>query len=326
MNADRMGAGPRPERGRILARPEDVHCVVFHLVTLGCYAGAFWLYLNPEVAGIDGPWSRAAFVVAAAWLLGWISGVDVGVNFHNHTHRRIFRHSLLNRWGGRLWTFSGGWPSFYWQYAHVVVHHGKLLESEDWTLPRRTSDGEFENYHRYTLLHWPFRYFVHLFCDFRASNRRLRRRAVVELAIFALLYSIPFWIDPMMAVWLWLLPHWVGNLVMGAGMYSQHACCVQKTESQPVSHSNTFLNGFFNQTMFNIGYHTAHHDHPNVHWSDLPEFHLRHRRELIEGRAHVVPFGYYGAGHLLKSFTDPAGARQRFTRAALSADEVANSR
>ena len=42
---------------RILARPEDVHCVIYHLVTLACYVIAFWLYLNPAVAGVTGPWS-----------------------------------------------------------------------------------------------------------------------------------------------------------------------------------------------------------------------------------------------------------------------------
>ena len=128
----------------IFARREDVHCVVFHVVTLVAYAVAFWLWLHPEVAGIEGPWSAAAFVGAAAFLLGWISGIDVGVNFHNHTHRRIFKHALLNRWGGRLWTFSGGWPSFFWQHAHVKVHHANLLGDADWTLPKRRADGGFE--------------------------------------------------------------------------------------------------------------------------------------------------------------------------------------
>lgn len=307
---------PVPHR-QLLARAEDVHCVIYHLVVLVSYGVAFWLYQNPAAAGITGAWSQAAYVAAAAWLLGWISGVDVGVNFHNHTHRRIFRAAPLNRWFGRLWTFSGGWPSFYWQYAHVVVHHGNLLGERDWTLPRRGADGRIESYHRYQLAHWPFRYARHLFADFWTGGARLRRQAFVELAIFAVLYSIPFWIDPVMALWLWILPHWIGNMVMGAGMYSQHVGCRAKSAASPVRHSNTFLNDFFNLTMFNIGYHGAHHDHPNVHWADLPAFHEHHREVLKAGRAHVVAVGYYGAGHMLASLTDPAAARERFARAAL---------
>ena len=87
---------------KILARREDAHCVAYHLILLACYGLAFWIYLHPELAGITGFWSMIAFVGFAAWLLGWISGVDVGVNFHSHTHRRVFRQAWLNRWFGRL--------------------------------------------------------------------------------------------------------------------------------------------------------------------------------------------------------------------------------
>ena len=75
----------------ILSHPGDIHCIIFHLVTLFAYGFAFWLYLNPEKVHITGPWSRLAFISGASIMLGWISGIDLGVNFHNHTHRRIFR-------------------------------------------------------------------------------------------------------------------------------------------------------------------------------------------------------------------------------------------
>jgi len=74
---------------RFFSHPQDWHCVLFHFICLTAYACAFWLYLHPKVAGIAGPWSRAAFVLASAMVLGWISGIDVGVNFHNHSHRPI---------------------------------------------------------------------------------------------------------------------------------------------------------------------------------------------------------------------------------------------
>ena len=82
--------------------------MLYHMFVMGAYAVAFWLWLHPEMAGLDGTWSRIAFVVGAAPLLGWISGIDVGVNFHNHTHRRIFRSAFLNRWFARQWTVTGG--------------------------------------------------------------------------------------------------------------------------------------------------------------------------------------------------------------------------
>ena len=299
-------------RRPLLARPEDLHCVLFHAFCLLAYALAFWLWLHPAAAGLDGPWQQAAFIVAAAFLLGWISGVDVGVNFHNHAHRRIFRRPWLNRWGARLWTFSGGWPALFWQYAHVTVHHGNLLDQRDWTLPQKRADGRFENLYVYLICHWPWRYAVHLWRDCRAGLLD-RGPARTELLWFLLLWSIPFLIDPWMGLWLWLLPHWIANcVIMGSGMYAQHAGCVRRSANEPVRHSNSFVSPFFNRTMFHIGYHIEHHDHPGVHWADLPAFHERMRERLVEQGGHFVSCGYYGAARQLSSVFAPEEALRQF--------------
>jgi len=311
-------------RGALFAHREDIHLVVYHLLSLAAYGAAFWLYLHPQVAGIDGPWSRAAFVVAAALMLGWISGIDVGVVFHNHTHKKIFRAEWLNRWFGRIWTFSGGWPSYYWWYSHVIVHHSNLLGPTDWTLPKRKADGSFEGIYTYSLLHWPWRYIPHLWRDFSSARggKQVPRQSAIELAIFLALWSIPFWIDPWMALGLWVLPQWIGNaLIMGPGMYAQHAGCRPKSLQDPYGHSNTYLSRFFNLTMFNIGYHVEHHDYPQVHWSELPAFHEEMKGQLIAGGAHVVPFGYYRASRLLSPrFSEAQEARAQAEFAANDPD------
>jgi fatty acid desaturase len=284
---------------RFLADPQDLHCIVFHLACLAAYSCAFWLYKHPALVGVTGPWSRVAFVATSAIMLGWISGIDVGVNFHNHSHRPIFTSQFANRWFGRFWTFSGGWPSFFWEYCHVTIHHAKLLNADDWTLPKHDADGTFEDFRRYLLVHWPFRLSAHLWRDM-TSRRNLRRRSLRELAIFLALWSIPFFIDPVMALWLWVVPHWIANaLVMGSGMYVQHAGCVPKTLARPASHSTVFVSKFFNLTMFNIGFHLEHHDHPRVHWSQLPTLHQTLKQEMIDAGAHVVPYGLHHASFLL---------------------------
>jgi fatty acid desaturase len=299
MSRPGRGRGVAFSRWRILSHPQDLHCVLFHVLCLAAYACAFWLYLHPKLAGITGSWSRIAFVAASAALLGWISGADVGVNFHNHSHRPIFASHFLNRWFGRIWTFSGGWPSFFWEYAHVTIHHANLLTTDDWTLPKQNSDGSFEDFRRYMFTHWPWRVMTHFWRNLIA-RRSLRRKAFRELAIFLALWSIPFWIDPVMAIWLWVLPHWIANaLVMASGMYVQHAGCVPKSSARPVSHSTVFVSKFFNLTMFNIGFHLEHHDHPRVHWSELPMLHERLKRDMIDGGAHVVPYGLHHASFLL---------------------------
>ena len=280
----------------ILVNPEDINCIIFHLLCLCAYGLAFWLYLHPEVAHIQGIWSRIAFVCACVIMLGWISGIDVGVNFHNHAHLKIFRISWLNDWFGRFWTFSGGWPSFFWEYSHVVIHHANILDSEDWTVPKRTNDGYFENIYRYSLLHWPWRYALHLWQDFRSGRggKNIGKKSLKEFLFFLLLWSIPFWIDPMMALALWVLPHYFANVViMGPGMYVQHAGCEKPLPTAPYRHSNTFLSKFFNLTMFNIGYHIEHHTYAHIHWSALPNLHESLKQDLISYNSHIIPFGYY---------------------------------
>jgi fatty acid desaturase len=294
---------------RVFSHPQDWNCAIFHAFCLTAYTCAFWLYQHPRAANITGLWSRAAFVAGSAVLLGWISGIDVGVNFHNHSHRPIFTSPFANRWFGRLWTFSGGWPSFFWEYCHVTVHHANLLSAEDWTLPKRNADGSFENFQRYLFTHWPWRLTVHLWKALSARPS-LGRRALRELAIFLALWSIPFWIDPRMALWLWVLPHWIANaFVMNSGMYVQHSGCVEKTPDRPVSHSTVFVSNFFNLAMFNIGFHLEHHEYPRVHWSELPELHERLKQEMITGGAHIVSYGNYHAAFLLAGDED---RRKRF--------------
>jgi fatty acid desaturase len=278
-------AGERTPGPRLLAHPQDLHCVVYHLATVLAYAVAFWLWLHPEVSGVHGFWRSLAFTAGAAPLLGWIGGIDVGVNFHNHAHRRIFTNSLWNRWFGRLWTPTGGWPAAYWQHLHVTVHHAFLLQERDWTLPRRGADGRFESSLSYQFRHWPWRTALHFWRDVR-SGHFPRRTAGKEMLWFLLFWSIPFWIDPWMAVCLWALPHWCANVItMGRGMYVQHAGCEAFPADPRARHSNDFVLPFYNLTMFEIGYHEEHHDHPGVHWSELPVLHDQLRAGVPVERA-----------------------------------------
>ena len=102
MVAPARAAGRVGKARRLFSHPEDVHCALYNVFVLACYGTAFWLWLHPETSHLDGVLDRIAFALGAGFLLGWISGVNVGVNFHNHAHRPIFRSRRLNRWFGHL--------------------------------------------------------------------------------------------------------------------------------------------------------------------------------------------------------------------------------
>ena len=315
-----MGANVQPtlrsgRRARVFAHREDKHCAIYNVVVWFAYGAAFAIYLNPAAAGIEDTLGLVAFTLGAGGLLGWISGVNVGVNYHNHAHRPIFRSDFLNLWFERLWTFSGGWPAFYWKHSHVTVHHANLLGDGDWTMPKRRADGRFENIYLYVFCHWPWRFVPHLLRDFRAApaGSWLRRKATKEGLIFLALWSVPFWIDPVMALALWVFPQWVANaVIMGSGMYVQHADCTPKSDEVPYRHSNSFVSRFFNLTMFNIGYHVEHHDHAQVHWSALPALHERLRARQLTAGVHVVPYGYFHAASICSAVGRTEAGFDRF--------------
>lgn len=283
---------------RLLSHDEDVHLLMFLALAIINYISAFYIYLNFDSLISNGIWPKVFYILGVGTMLGWTAGVNLGVVYHNHLHRGAFRSAGLNRWVGRLWTLPSGWPSFFWQYKHVVVHHRHVGEAQDWVQPRMQGD-RYESIYHYVFCHWPWRYARHILDDLARADARFRRRALRELAIFLPFWLAPFAVDPVLGLGLWLYPHWFGSaFILGAGMYTQHA---GGTTRDKHSASTTFLSEFFNLTMFNVGYHTEHHAHPSVHWSELPGLHERLRGELIQGGAHVVSYGSYRAASLLSA-------------------------
>jgi fatty acid desaturase len=299
----------------ILAHPQDIHCVFFHALVIACYATAFYIFLHPEIAELHTIADKTAFVITSALMLGWISGIDTGVNFHNHVHKEIFRNKNLNLWFGRFWAVVGGWPALYWKHSHTTIHHRNILESADWTLPRRKENGELESLFVYSLALWPWRSLPHMWRNFTDGHmsQTHRENFIKESLIFLAVWSVPFIIDPIMGLALWLLPQFIANIcVMGPGMYAQHYGCDAASADKPFTHSNTFVSRFFNLTMFNIGYHIEHHQWANIHWSELPKVHRQKKNIIIQGGGHIVPFGYYRGGQLLSAWFNQESGKQEF--------------
>ena len=303
-------------KSRYFNHPEDVHLAAFNVLVWACYLCAFGLFLEEDAAGIVGPRSRAAFVLGAGLLLGWISAINLGSGFHHHVHRPIFRSERWNRWFSRSWSLSAGWPAFAWRHAHLGVHHGGSLDREDWTIPRRRADGRMENALWYCLTNWPRRSILHLLRDgFQGRIDGGRLANMGELSIFLALWCVPFLIDPWMGLGLWLFPQWVANsLVLGGQICAHYAGTVPRSKERPVSHLNSFTSAFYNRTTFNSGYQILHHDYEQMHWSALPDFHRRMRSRLVEHGAHVLPYGVHHAADLICSLSGGKAMLREFTR------------
>ena len=54
----------------------------------------------------------------------------------------------------------------------------------------------------------------------------------------------------------------------------------RKTDGIALNYARNF-EGLVNPLLFNIGLHTAHHEHPQAHWSELTRLHARHYRHRV---------------------------------------------
>jgi beta-carotene hydroxylase len=73
----------------------------------------------------------------------------------------------------------------------------------------------------------------------------------------------------------WLIPHQYAAWGIVGTNFFQHDGA---DENHQYNHSRNFSGKWLNWLIFNNGYHGAHHNKPNLHWSLLPEYHDKYMR------------------------------------------------
>jgi fatty acid desaturase len=268
-------AWERRPRARALARvfrhPIDV---VPAGVLLAVFAAQLALFF-----GADG---------LAPLALGMLLLFPVQVNFagtcHNHHHLPTFRHPLANRAFEVVMFLLLGMLPYGYTLHHNLGHHVRYLDpARDPNRWRRT-DGT-------PMGAWEFavRLVLRMYPDVVAIGREhpvvyrkfLRMAGVCALVLGALLA-----LDPARALVLWVLPMPVALLLQAQATWYQHAGV---DSADPLAASRSAVGPLYNLRTLNLGYHTAHHLKPGLHWSRLPAFHaeIAHRipAELLVGGA-----------------------------------------
>lgn len=204
-------------------------------------------------------------------------GVGIGVIHHNHGHLPIWYSRALNR-ATDLWiTVLQGHPSFAFEAAHVGNHHRYRHGERDIARTYRF-DGDTNDL-RGWILH-PMQAIGVIYPLLVQWLRRVRQRSAAKFRWCMLQYAVWLgsWllllvIDPIKALVFVIGPQLFGLHWLLAANYLQHA------HADGTSHINYARNfeGIVNPLLFNIGLHTAHHEHGRAHWSQLPRLH----RELV---------------------------------------------
>jgi len=217
--------------------------------------------------------------------------LGIGVIHHNHTHQRMWRGRLANRLTDFGITLLQGHPTFVFWPAHVANHHRHRHGPQD--VARTYRFGGDTNHLAGYLLH-PLQAGWVLYPLFLAWLGKLHRNGsgafrycmgqyAVWLGSWALLLAID-WRRALLFV---IVPQLHGLHWLLATNYLQHAHADGRagasgdTPGRGLNYARNF-EGWVNPLLFNIGLHTAHHENPHAHWSELSKLHRERYRDRVD--------------------------------------------
>ena len=212
-------------------------------------------------------------VDAWPWLLAWtVVGAVIKAHVcawnHHHQHVPTFEIAWMNRALEIVYALQTGVTSHTWVLHHTLGHHVNYLDQERDESRWKRDDGGTMGESEYSLI-------VALTAYPRAwevSKRHPKHRKVfVAMAVvsFALVAAL-VWARPVPGLFVFVLPMAISLYLTAWATYSHHA---GKPTSSHFEACNNILHRGYNVLTGNLGYHTAHHYKPGVHWSKLPALH-----------------------------------------------------
>jgi fatty acid desaturase len=247
-------------------------------------------------------WQSLAYLAAlpalATWQ--WVHGfswplyavmlfltLGVGVIHHNHAHLRMWRNRRVNRLTDFWLTLLQGHPTFVFWPAHVANHHRHRHGPKD--AARTYRFGGDTNHLAGYLLH-PLQAVGVLYPLFIAWIGRLRRHwpgawryCMAQYALWLGSWAGLLALDWQKALLFVIVPQLHGLHWLLATNYLQHAHADGRPRAKGASlnYARNF-EGLVNPLLFNIGLHTAHHEHSHAHWSELSRLHREHCRARVD--------------------------------------------
>lgn len=231
------------------------------------------LYMAAATGVLVAQWTADSFhplLFAASLVLAFA----VSVMHHNHQHLPLWRSSALNHATDFWFTLFQGHPGFAFEPAHVNDHHAHRNAQRDTTRTWRWHDGNsllgfiaHPAHFAWSVAPLLGRHLVHL----RRTDRRGLARVALHYAVLAGGVGLALWADWARAVLFVILPQAAALFFLLAANYLQHA---HADDRSCLNHSRNFL-GMVNPLFFNVGLHTAHHEHGDAHWSELPRLHAQ---------------------------------------------------
>ncbi len=252
------------------------------------YRTLLWALLAPTLVGLQ--FARPDWVPYLSGLSFYFA-LACGVIAHNHNHCPTFRDKRANHLFGTWISLWYGYPTFAWIPTHNLNHHRFVNREGDATITWR-----FTNSHNVLVAATYF--FVSSYYQSGPINEYIKTARQKNPELFARIISqYVVWAGGYLALFglaVYLHGFGTGLYVFGFAIglpalfslwtimlfnYDQHAHADPFSEHD---HSRSFTSPVLNFLLFNNGYHSAHHERPGAHWTELPALH----RELAP---HIHP-------------------------------------
>lgn len=227
----------------------------------------------------------------AAFLASLFLAVGVSVIHHNHAHLPMWTRRGLNRGTDLVITVLQGHPACAMHPAHRRNHHRFRHGPQD--AARTWRFGDHNHFAGWMLHPMQAAWAVYPLVLDWLFNLRHRRPAVWRWYLVQYVLWMGIWlglllVDPVKALMLVIVPQLFGLHWLLAANYLQHA---HADDGSRYGYARNF-EGWLNPLLFNIGLHTAHHEHGRAHWSRLPQLQRRYRA-CIEPRLLEPSFWTY---------------------------------
>lgn len=249
---------------------------VYFLFLTGLWFGAdpAWLWAPFTEDGTSFAFLRAGGLLVAGAAIAVLSFMGA-VATHNTVHCPVFKERWANKVFQVVLSLTYGHPVSAYVPGHNLSHHKHTQTRRD---VMRTTKARF----RWNLLNgllFPILVGPSIvkgeqqyFKEMKKRLPRWYRQYQIELAIFWTLQIGLFVLDWQRALFFWFLPHLYAQWGIVTMNMLQHDGC---DETSPYNHSRNFVGAVTNFWTYNNGFHSVHHDHPGMHWSEAPEVHGR---------------------------------------------------
>lgn len=222
-------------------------------------------------------------LLALYFLVGILPKAAVCAFNHHHQHVLTFNQAWANRLLELMYALQTGVSANAWKLHHSLGHHLNYLDQKKdesrWQREDGSLMGELEYATVTTITAYPRAWRVG--ASYRQDRLVFLVMGLLTLAVMGALV----WYRPIPGLFVFVIAPLFSLWGTAWATYAHHA--TRSTESHFVA-SNNIMQRLYNWWTGNLGYHTAHHYKPGVHWSKLPELHAQIASK-IPADAYVAP-------------------------------------